>query len=94
MLREETASAGLDPDAIVAREVETDAEAAAEGFRGSPTILVDGRDVQPPGDNPVGLSCRVYRLRDGRVSALPDRADVAEALRAASERGGEGDRRS
>ena len=47
---------------------------------GSPTIRVNGRDLQPPGDEPVGLTCRVYRLRDGRISPLPDRAEVREAL--------------
>lgn len=36
-------------------------EAAEEvGFRGSPTILVDGVDPFADGDGPVGLSCRVY----------------------------------
>lgn len=28
--------------------------------RGSPTILVDGRDPLASGDEPVGLACRVY----------------------------------
>jgi hypothetical protein len=38
--------------------------------------------VQPPGsEQPIGLTCRVYRHRDGRVSPLPDRADMREALR-------------
>lgn len=77
-------ASGLDPDSIVVREIETDAEAERESFPGSPTIRIDGEDVQPPGDNPIGLSCRVYRLRDGRTSPLPDREDVEEALRAAS----------
>jgi hypothetical protein len=35
--------------------------------------------VQPT-DEPAGLTCRVYRRRDGRVSPLPDRADVRDAL--------------
>ena len=65
-----------------------------ESFPGSPTILVDGRDIQEPGEHPSGLTCRVYRLRDGRVSALPDRADVAAALAAARERTDQADERS
>jgi len=85
-LREEVLALGIDPDAIRVREVDTDQEAESEGFAGSPTIRVDGRDVQDPGDQPAGLTCRVYRLRDGRISALPDRADVREALAAARER--------
>lgn len=82
LLREEAAGAGLDPETIAVREIATDVEAERERFVGSPTIRVDGRDVQPPGSEPAGLTCRVYRLRDGRISPLPDRADVRDALRA------------
>jgi hypothetical protein len=85
LVREEMAAAGLDPAALVVREVGDRSQAEEEGFVGSPTIRVAGRDVQDPGDEPAGLTCRVYRLRDGRVSALPERADVAAALAAAIE---------
>ena len=51
-------------------------------------VRVDGRDVQDPENEPLGLTCRVYRLRDGRISALPDRADVQAALAAAIRAGG------
>jgi hypothetical protein len=80
MLREEMTARGLDPDSIAVREVSSDAEAQRERFAGSPTIRVDGRDVQPSPDGDLGLSCRVYRLRDGRISPMPDRADVRETL--------------
>lgn len=80
MLREEMAAVGLDPAAIDVREVSTDADAEREEFIGSPTIRVDGRDVQPLADEPIGLSCRVYRLPDGRISPLPDRAEVRQTL--------------
>lgn len=73
-------AAGLDPASLELRRIETDAAARRERFVGSPTIRVNGEDVQAPGDRPIGLSCRVYRLRDGRVSPLPDRADLREAL--------------
>jgi hypothetical protein len=72
--------AGLSPDLIRMRNVETDEDADRLGFVGSPTILVDGEDIAPPGDEPTGLTCRIYRLRDGRVSPLPDPADLREAL--------------
>jgi hypothetical protein len=73
--------AGLQPAAIEEREVTSDEQAAAEGFVGSPTIRVDGRDlVPPPNDEPTGLNCRIYRLRDGRVSPTPDPEDLREAL--------------
>jgi hypothetical protein len=76
---------GLDPGAIELREIKTDAEAAREAFVGSPTIRVDGIDVQPaaPGEAP-GLTCRVYRRRDGRVSPLPDPDDLREGLAGAA----------
>jgi hypothetical protein len=77
-------AAGLDGDSVEVREVTTESAAEREEFVGSPTIRVDGRDVQPPSGDPAGLTCRIYRLRDGRVSPLPDREDVGEALRSAA----------
>jgi hypothetical protein len=87
MLREATEAAGLDPDSIEVREVDTDESAGREEFVGSPTIRVDGHDVQPPVDGePTGLACRVYRRRDGRTSPLPDPEDLRDVLRAAAVR--------
>jgi len=76
------AELGLDPAAVTVREVDSDEQARAESFVGSPTIRVDGRDIQPPpAGEPTGLSCRIYRRRDGRISPTPDPLDVREALR-------------
>jgi hypothetical protein len=84
-LREAMSELGLDPDAVELIRIDTDGQARTREFVGSPTIRVDGRDVQPPGpDEAAGLACRVYRHRDGRISPLPDPADVADALRAAA----------
>jgi hypothetical protein len=80
MLREEMTAVGLDPEGIQVREVATDADAQREEFVGSPTVRVAGRDVQPVPDEPIGLSCRVYRLADGRISPLPDREEVRQTL--------------
>jgi hypothetical protein len=78
---------GLDAVEIRTREIETDQDADAAGFRGSPTILIDGRDVVPAAsDEPIGLSCRVYRRRDGRISPTPDPDDLRDALRQAAAR--------
>jgi hypothetical protein len=82
-LRAAMAELGLDPDAIAIREVDTDQRAEREGFVGSPTIRVDGVDIQDPGEDPVALTCRVYHRRDGRISPVPDPADVRDALHAA-----------
>jgi hypothetical protein len=87
MLRAEAETAGLDPSAIRVTEIEGEADAERRRFPGSPTILIDGRDLQPPGpEEPRGLTCRVYSRRDGSVSPLPDPADLREALRKAGER--------
>ena len=83
-LRAAMAELGLDPDAVVVREVDTDESAERERFVGSPTIRIDGVDVIPPEEEePVGLTCRVYRARDGRIVPVPDPADVREALETA-----------
>lgn len=82
MLREAMEEAGLDPDSVEVREIDTDESARGEGFVGSPTIRIDGDDLQPPPDGePTGLACRVYRRRDGRVSPLPDPQDLRDTLR-------------
>jgi hypothetical protein len=80
-LRAAMADLGLDPDTVLLREVDTDQRADRERFVGSPTIRIDGEDVEPPpGGEPTALTCRVYRLRDGRISPTPDPAAVREAL--------------
>jgi hypothetical protein len=77
----------LDPGGVELREVESDEQAALERFPGSPTIRIDGEDVVRPGEGePWSLTCRVYRRRDGRISPLPDPADVRAALRTAKEK--------
>ena len=83
-LRAALAAEGLDPDDVVVREITTEEQAAREVFVGSPTIRIDGVDVQDPGDAPPALTCRIYRRRDGRISPTPDPADVRDALEAAS----------
>ena len=63
-------------------EVTTDEEAVALRFPGSPTIRVDGRDVDPIGAaGRPALNCRIYHLPDGRVSPVPSRELLEEALR-------------
>jgi 8-oxo-dGTP pyrophosphatase MutT (NUDIX family) len=84
MLREVMEERGFDPDSIAVREVDTEAAAEHEEFVGSPTIRVNGMDLQPPVEGePTGLACRVYRRRDGRTSPLPDPDDLRDALEAA-----------
>jgi hypothetical protein len=49
---------------------------------------VDGADVVDTGraDEPIGLNCRVYHRRDGRISPTPDPDDLREALQRAATR--------
>jgi len=69
-------------DEIELREVTSNEEAQELGFPGSPTIRIDGRDVDPAGASaPPSLSCRIYHLPDGRVSPVPSREQLEEALR-------------
>lgn len=61
------------------RLVRTTEEAAEIGFLGSPSVLVDGRDPFARGDEPVGLSCRIYQTPDG-LAGSPSFAQLAAAL--------------
>ena len=62
--------------------VETPEEAERVGFRGSPTVLVDGRDVFATGDEPVGLACRIHQTPDGPAGS-PTTTQLREAITAA-----------
>jgi len=64
--------------------VESDEQARELRFPGSPTIRVDGRDIDPDGeDQPVALTCRVYRKAEGGFTPLPPDHLIRRALRAA-----------
>ncbi|MFF9346352.1 hypothetical protein [Streptomyces sp. NPDC014734] len=68
-LREALTAAGhLDPE-IGLRAVETDEEAQALRFPGSPTIRVNGQDPFPSAAPTYGLTCRVYATPDGLAGA-------------------------
>ena len=74
--------AETDPEAeIELRAVESMEEAEREGFLGSPTVRVDGVNVDPgaSGRADFGLKCRLYRS-DAGASPLPPEGWVREAL--------------
>ena len=78
------AEEGIDAEVELV-EVESDEQARRERFPGSPTIRIGGEDILPPGESqPYSLTCRVYRLRDGRPSPTPDPEDLREAMREAA----------
>ena len=62
--------------------VVTDEDAQRVAFPGSPTIRVNGADIDPDGAAQMGtaLTCRIYRLPDGRFSPVPSREMIRQAL--------------
>jgi hypothetical protein len=68
-------------------EVVADDQARRLRFPGSPTIRINGVDVDPEGASQMGtaLTCRVYKLEDGRFSPVPSREMIRQALRAGHE---------
>lgn len=67
--------------AISHRTVDTPEAAEELSFRGSPTVLVDGRDPFAQGDEPVGLSCRIYQTPHGPAGS-PTLEQLREVLEA------------
>lgn len=62
------------------REVPSGEEAERLGMRGSPTILIQGRDPFADGAAAAGLACRLYRTETGYGGA-PTVEQLIEALR-------------
>jgi len=60
--------------------IETVQEAQEYGFKGSPTILVDGTDPFDDGTGQVGLACRLYMTESG-LRGHPSRAQLEALLR-------------
>jgi hypothetical protein len=67
-------------------DVVTDDQAQRRRFLGSPTVRVDGRDVDPwaEGRSDFSLSCRIYRTERGLAGA-PDESWIRTALLRAAE---------
>src|SRR5712691_4567910 len=64
-LNEALAAFGDEAPRVTYQLVSTPEQAERAGFRGSPTILVNGCDPFAGPDDPVGLSCRIYRSPAG-----------------------------
>lgn len=68
------------PDLVVTRRlVDTTEKAEQVGFRGSPSILIDGEDPFGAPDAQVGLSCRIYQTPDGPAGS-PTLDQLREAV--------------
>jgi alkylmercury lyase len=84
-LRELLDQEGIDEE-IVLRRVESIEAAEQERFLGSPTLRIDGRDVEPGAAerDDYGLKCRLYP-GEQRMSGVPPDDWVLAALQRASE---------
>lgn len=84
-LREVVAELDLDAE-IDLRRVESLEDADRERFLGSPTVRVDGEDVDVDAGSlsDFGIKCRLYRTSEG-LKPLPPDAWIREALMQAVE---------
>jgi hypothetical protein len=82
-LREALARMGRGDTPVALTLVETEADVRAGQFAGSPTILVDGRDLFPGAPVPDGLTCRPYSTSAGMAGSLT----VDDLVGALEERG-------
>lgn len=80
-LRQVMAEQGVHAEIEIIK-VETDEQAQRLRFVGSPTILINGRDIDPPpADAYYALTCRAYRLEDDCISPLPSHDMIRRALK-------------
>lgn len=68
--------------------VHSEAEARALRFPGSPTIRVNGADVEPASAGKAGLACRLYKNGTG----VPSEETIRRAFSSAKEGGTEAPR--
>lgn len=70
---------------VALRRIETHESAEAERFLGSPTVRVNGRDIDPGAGRRIdyGLKCRLYRSKELGQSPLPPQDWIRNALEAA-----------
>lgn len=85
-LRKSIKSEGIAANVEVIR-IEGDEDAVRLKFPGSPTILINDNDIDPLSNPQYGVTCRAYRLEDGRISPLPSENMIREALRKAKTKG-------
>jgi hypothetical protein len=74
------AEAEWDGDILLVN-VDSQEQAEALSFRGSPTVLIDGIDPFLDGDAPVGLACRIYPTEEGYRGTPPERELRAAIVR-------------
>lgn len=60
--------------------VASDQDAATLGMRGSPTILVDGVDIDPGSAPDFGMGTRTYLDDDGQPASVPGKRLIRRAV--------------
>ena len=79
-VREALDATGVDA-AVTETEVATAEAAEQAGMRGSPTILIDGRDRFAGAAEPRALACRLYRT-DATLEGAPSVGELVDAVTA------------
>jgi hypothetical protein len=63
-------------------EIKTEEDAKQWNFCGSPTIRINGKDIDTKGAQAqrIGLNCRIYHTPDGRVTPVPSEEMILRAI--------------
>lgn len=80
LIHEALTHEGVTAEVEVVR-IDTQEQAEQHRFIGSPTIRIDGRELQPQPHLPYRLTCRAFQHEDGRLSPLPSLSMLREAIR-------------
>ncbi len=63
-------------------EIKTEEDAKQWNFCGSPTIRINGEDIDLKGAQAqrIGLNCRIYHTPDGRITPVPSEEMICNAI--------------
>ncbi|GIV19097.1 MAG: hypothetical protein KatS3mg023_0848 [Armatimonadota bacterium] len=84
LVREAIQMEGVQAQIEVVR-IETEQEAERYRFVGSPTIRINGIEIDPQPHLPYRLTCRTFHLENGRLSPVPSLTMLRETIRKALE---------
>lgn len=81
LVKDTIAQSGVSGE-IELRRIATVEEAERERFLGSPTVRIDGRDIEPDAcdRDDYGLKCRLYRSLTG-TSGIPPQEWIVDGIR-------------
>ena len=82
-LRQAMRDLGRDDVEIIYQRIDSPDDAERLGFHGSPTLLINGRDVFATREMPVSFGCRMYETEEGTQGA-PSVAQLRYVLRSGS----------